>query len=86
METMRAEELVRVLKRRPFEPSALHMSNGSHYPVHHPDAVIVTPRAAYVGIREDGEQMIAQDVVICDLLHVTRIAPIRKRSRKRRSS
>lgn len=73
---MRIEELQRLLRRRPFQPFGLHMSDGSMYPVRHPDQVILTPRAAYVGVDVDPEAPLAQDVVICDLIHVTRLAPL----------
>ncbi len=73
---MRAEEITRLLKRRPFEPFGLYLSDGSSYAVRHPDQVIVTPRAAYVGVgRDGGGEPIVQDVVICDLVHVTRLGP-----------
>ena len=81
---MRAEEITRLLSRTPFEPFRIHMSGGSDYPVNHPDQVIVTPRAAYVGVRVNGKRQIAQDVVICDVVHITRLAPISQRNRKTR--
>ncbi|MCP4249858.1 MAG: hypothetical protein GY778_22680 [bacterium] len=65
--------------RRPFEPFRLFMSDGSSYPVRHPDQVIVTARAAYVGLRVNGKSQVAQDVVICDLMHVSRLGPLDKR-------
>lgn len=54
------------------------------YPVTHPDQIIVTPRAAYVGLDTDDEGLTAQDVVICDLVHITRLAPLDGTKRKRR--
>ena len=82
---MRPDEITRLLKRRPFEPFTLCMSDGSSYPVRHPDQVIVTPRAAYVGVRVNGKRGLDQDVVICDLVHVTRLGPLAKRGAKGRS-
>lgn len=72
---MRIEELHKLLRRRPFEPFRIYMSDGSAYAVTHPDQVIVTPRAAYVGLESDADGLVAQDVVICDLVHVTRLGP-----------
>ena len=77
---MRADEIARLLAHRPFDPLALFMSDGSDCPVERPGQIILTPRAAYIGACVDGKSRIAQDVVICDLVHVTRLGPVGKRS------
>ena len=84
MNDMQIKELQDLLRRRPFEPFAVYMSDGSEYPVTHPDQVIVTPRAAYIGIGNDKEGIVAQEVVICDMIHVTRLGPVRKNRRRTR--
>ena len=81
---MRIDEFHKLLRRRPFEPFSIYMSDGSAYPVTHPDQIIVTPRALYVGLDNDAEGLTAQDVVICDLVHVTRLGPLDGAKRKRR--
>ena len=81
---MRIEELHKLIRRRPFEAFGIHMSDGSAYPVTHPDQIIVTPRAAYVGLDSDSEGLTAQDVVICDLIHITRLGPLDRTKPKRR--
>jgi hypothetical protein len=82
---MRVLEVVKLLRRAPFEPFAVSLSDGSSYEVRHPDQVIVTPRALYVGIAGNGRSPVAQDVVICDLVHVTRHVPLRRARSRRRS-
>ena len=79
---MRIEEFRSLLKKQPFAPFAVHMSDGSMYPLTHPDQVILTPRAAFVGLDVDAEGLTVQEVVICDLLHVTRLTPVNGRRRK----
>lgn len=74
---MRVEELQKALRRSPFEPFSLHMSDGSRCDVHHPDQVLLTQRAAYVGIGNGNGERVFQDTVICDLAHVTRLSPLR---------
>lgn len=81
---MRIEQFQNLLRRRPFEPFAIYTSDGSTYSVTHPDQIIITPRAAYVGLGNDPEGLVAQDVVICDLIHVTRLGPLDGAKRKRR--
>jgi hypothetical protein len=76
--------MTRILERRPFEPFIIYMSDGSSYPVKHPDQIILTPRAAHVGIGRNGGRPVAQDVVICSLGHITRLGPVPRTTRKRK--
>ncbi len=84
IESMRIEELTKLFKRQPFRPFTIHMSDGSAYTAAHPDQVILTPRAAYVGIGNGEDDAVVQDVIICDMVHITRLGPEPKRPRKRR--
>ncbi|MGD2111732.1 MAG: hypothetical protein PVI86_20345, partial [Phycisphaerae bacterium] len=72
---MDVKELEDVLGTRPFEPFGIYMSDGSAYPVKHPDEVILTRRAAYVGIGGGANGRAVRDVVICALVHITRLGP-----------
>ena len=73
---MDAEKLVEAVKRQPFSPVRLHLSDGSHYDITHPDQIMVTRRWSYVGLRQSGEPVFEDNAVI-DNLHVTRIDPLR---------
>lgn len=84
MGTMDVKELERVLGVRPFEPFGLYLSDGSACPVTHPDQIILTQRAAYVGLGGGGNGRAVPDVVICALIHITRLGPVPKTPRKRR--
>lgn len=80
---MRPEEIASLLTQRPFEPFGLYMSDGSSYSIRHPDQVILTPRSIHIGLPGDnGNARIAQDVVICALVHVTRLGPLPDTSTK----
>lgn len=81
---MNVQEVEKLLTVRPFEPFGLYMSDGSAYPVTHPDQVILTPRAAYVGIGSVRNGRGVRDVVICALVHITRLGSVPKATRKRR--
>ena len=81
---MNVREVEKLLSTRPFEPFGLYMSDGSAYPVTHPDQVILTPRAAHVGIGGARNGRVVRDVVICALVHITRLGPVPKGPRKRR--
>ena len=75
---MNLQEVERMLTTTPFEPFGIYMSDGSAYPVTHPDQVILTPRAAHVGIGSapNGRGRAVREVVICALVHVTRLGPL----------
>ena len=47
---MNVKEVEKLLTARPFEPFGIYMSDGSGYPVTHPDHVMLTPRLAHIGI------------------------------------
>jgi len=77
-------DVQRLLKRQPFEPFVVEMSDGSSYHVLHPDQVLLAARAIYVGLPPDDNYQVAKDVAICDLLHITRLVPLKRRPQKTR--
>lgn len=81
---MNAKEVEKLLTAKPFDPFGIYLSDGSAYPVTHPDQVILTPRVAHIGIGSGRNGRVARDVVICALVHITRLGPVPKASRKRR--
>ncbi len=81
---MNVQEVEKLLSARPFESFGIYLSDGSAYPVTHPDQVILTPRAAHVGIGNNRNGRVMRDVVICALVHITRLGPVPKAPRRRR--
>ena len=79
-DAMDPQELYAVLRRQPFEPFCLHVSDGKHYEIRHPEQMILSRRAAHVGIGPDGEGPF-QRIAIVSLVHVTRVEPIPGRRR-----
>ena len=73
-----------LLTTKPFDPFGIYMSDGSAYAVTHPDQVILTSRAAHVGIGTGRNGRVVRDVAICALVHITRLGHLPKTSRKRR--
>jgi hypothetical protein len=77
---MEAEEIHRTLKRQPFEPIRIHISDGASYDVTHPDQVIVTKRWSYIGLGgTDGGPF--QNSAVVTNLHITRLEPLRRSNR-----
>lgn len=73
---MQADELIRLTRKQPFEPFTIHMSDGASYPIRHPEQMVITHRAVYVGINGKSDLPGAfDDVAICSLVHVTRLTP-----------
>lgn len=81
---MDVREIEKLLIDRPFESFGIYLSDGSSYAVTHPDQVILTPRAAHVGIGRARNGRVVRDVMICALVHITRLGPVPKAPRKPR--
>jgi hypothetical protein len=68
---MHPDDLIAALRRQPFVPFRLHVSDGAAYDIRHPEQVLVTRRAAHVGVGGDGP--IPDHAVIVALVHVSRL-------------
>ncbi len=71
---MNWEEVRNHLKKSPFQPFRVHMSDGSSYDVPHPDFMLVSRREIVIGTGSTRVGAPAQ-LVYCDPLHITRIEP-----------
>ncbi len=81
---MDAAKLAEAIKRYPFTPVRILLSDGSHYDITHPNQVFVTRRWSYVGVGGNGES-IYEDNAVIDNLHVTRIEPLRRTKKAKKS-
>jgi hypothetical protein len=70
------EELRDVLKRQPFEPFRLMLSDGGSHEIRHPDLFWVGQGTAYVGLTGDPGQTFFERSVRVDLFHVVRVEPL----------
>ncbi len=73
---MRAEELVHLIRRRPFQPIRLHLTTGQTYDIRHPEFIIVQRQSAEVGVDPDPHTGVVDRVEYISLLHVVRIENI----------
>ena len=82
---MNFETLRDQVRRQPFGPFRVYLSDGSHYDVRHPEMIAVSRRdvAIPLGPRK-GE--VADRLAICDPLHIVRVEPINGRAARRRRS
>ncbi len=74
---MRANELQKILGRRPFQPVRLHGSSGEHVDIRHPEMALVSQSLVAIGV--DGTGGVADHIVHYNLVHVVKIKPMRGR-------
>lgn len=70
---MRPEDLLELVRARPFEPFRLYLSDGAMFEIQHPDMAIVQRTKITVGVpRPEGSSGPADRTVNCALIHITR--------------
>jgi hypothetical protein len=72
---MPPDEVLTAVRRRPFEPFRIHVTDGSVYDISHPDMILPGRRALVVGLPGDPQRPFEHFVTIA-LLHVTRMEPV----------
>jgi hypothetical protein len=74
---MDPKELAGAVRRRPFIPFRLTLTEGSTYDVRHPEFCMVGKRSAIVGLAalEETDYLFERSVTL-DLLHVVKLEPL----------
>ena len=80
---MRPDDIRAHLRREPFQPIRVYVSDGSKYDVRHPELMLVTRSEVIVAL-DPGDDEIPEHKVFCDPVHITRIEPVNGRKRKPR--
>jgi hypothetical protein len=71
---MRPDDVLQLLRARPFLPFRISLSDGQQYEVRHPEMAIVSRTTVLVGIPGPrGPDGPAERVVTCALMHITRM-------------
>jgi hypothetical protein len=71
---MQATELIDLIKRRPFEPFRLHISNGESVDVRHPDMAIVTKSLMALPVHRDSATAgPADSLAMYNLIHIVKV-------------
>ena len=71
-DNMHPDEVLRAVRRQPFIPFRLHVSDGSAYDVRHPETILVTRRAAILAIPDDPAYP-AERAVTVAMVHISRL-------------
>ena len=72
---MRPDEIRAHLRRQPFRPIRVFVSDGSHYDVRHPEIMLVTRSELVIGLASSGDE-IPERSAYCDPIRITRIEPL----------
>jgi hypothetical protein len=72
---MRAAEIQARLRKTPFEPFRLLLSDGSFYDVPHPELALVSKNEVVIAIATR-DRPVPDRLAFCDPLHVTRLEPL----------
>lgn len=70
---MRAEEFIELMRRRPFIPLRIHMTDGRIHDVRHLDNILVLRQRVDIGVPADPSSGVLERVEYCSLLHIVRI-------------
>jgi hypothetical protein len=77
---MNAQDFIQLLRRKPFIPMRIHMSDGEKYDVFHPDNILVSHSRIDIG-RSAEPHGIVDRVDYCSLEHVVRVEDIARKSK-----
>jgi hypothetical protein len=73
---MRPEELMELIRVRPFSPLRIYLTDGQTYDIRHPDQVLVLRGRVDIGVGADPRTGVLERVDHVSLLHVVRVEPI----------
>lgn len=70
---MRPDELIGLIRIRPFTGLRIHVTGGNAYEIRHPDQIIVLRGRVDIGVGADPDTGAAERVEHVSLLHVVRV-------------
>jgi hypothetical protein len=70
---MRPQELMQLIRHRPFVPLRIHLTDGRTYDIGHPDQIIVLRGRVDIGVEPDPKSGVVDRVEYCSLLHIVRV-------------
>jgi hypothetical protein len=77
------EELANAIRRQPFVPFRITLTEGSSYEIRHPELCMAGRRSAVIGITapDDPDRLFERSVTV-DLLHIVRLESIEAAPRR----
>ncbi len=80
---MRPDDLKSWLKRTPFEPFTLEITNGERVTIDHPEQLWVGRSACFIGIF-DRDELLERTMQVA-LIHVVKVEPARRSGARRKN-
>jgi hypothetical protein len=73
---MTTEELQGLVRKRPFVPFRIYVSEGASFEIRHPELLMVGKDSAFIGLTTNPMQTTYDRWTMVDLLHIIRVEPI----------
>ncbi len=74
---MSQQDMLEMLRQRPFQPFRIHVTDGTVYEIRHPEMMVVGRTRALVFFPPEGMALPAIDrYEAVALLHITRLEPV----------
>jgi len=73
---MSFDDLQELIRRRPFRPFRVHLTDGSSLEVRHPDMFMIGRRSVTIGLAADPMQTFYDRATMVDLLHIMGTEPL----------
>jgi hypothetical protein len=73
---MSPEELSEWLRREPYIPLRIHVTDRIHYDIVNPNFAMVGKSVIFIGLRRDIDSPLFDEPVMVSLRHITRVEPI----------
>jgi len=74
---MRPDDILKLLRQKPFEPFRISLSDGAEYEIRHPELAIVGRSTVIVGVPgPQGLDGPVEHTVNCALMHITKTETI----------
>ena len=74
---MRPQDIQQFLRKVPFRPFRLTLTDGRTYDVRHPELLAIGRSSLIVGLPEDKEEPFFDDYVVVSLLQVMQAQPVK---------
>jgi hypothetical protein len=82
---MRPTDLLEHLRKQPFQPIRVFISDGKSYDVRHPEMMLITRTEVVIAL-DPGVDEVPERKAYCDPVHITRVEPIDGHARRRRAT
>jgi hypothetical protein len=71
-------EIIKLLRRQPFEPFALRLLDGRVFEVHHPELLVVGKRDVFLFLSSNGADQPIEDWVIISPVAIASLHPVHR--------